>query len=509
MRKMEGGKKIDRLFQEKLKDFEVTPSPLVWKNIEQKLNKKKKRRVLPIWIWTGTAASVAILVFLFTLKTETKNQNPEKIDLVTVEKEHQKVNNKQKTNTSEVTSIEVKDIKNKKTSQPEHQKPNIVNKRTKPYETEKHVNKSENVIVMKTQKNNVYETKIAANNRKTLKKKVFEGSYKPVNIKSNVKENLDDSKIAMTKKTLIKTNDRLNATKINNKISGGNSKVAMIKNSVNQQTKEKLKKKRKEKKKLLKEPLNNEEIAENKTLNSKWTIQPTFGVLVAKSYGKGSAIDSRFNDNKISGKNTQSYGLKVSYQINKKWILQSGVHLQELEFSTKNIVVSSGVLSLSSSSNITENIDSEPLEMSSPTPKKTNESNKSAFIYLDNNLNTNNGSLNQRYGYLEIPIEVKYAFLNGKKLNFNTVTGFSSLILSKNQIALENKGTSNVFGEAINLNPVNFSINLGLDLNYSLNNKLNFNVSPMFKTPINTFSKNSNGFKPYYIGVYTGIRYRF
>ena len=57
-------KNIDRLFQEKFKDFEVAPNDAVWNRISESLpNKKKKRRVIPIW-WQigGVAAAVLLLV---------------------------------------------------------------------------------------------------------------------------------------------------------------------------------------------------------------------------------------------------------------------------------------------------------------------------------------------------------------------------------------------------------------------------------------------------------------
>ncbi|RZJ72014.1 hypothetical protein [Flavobacterium sp.] len=50
-------KNLDRLFQEKFKDFEAEPSELAWKNIEARLEEKKRRRVIPIWFQlTGVAA---------------------------------------------------------------------------------------------------------------------------------------------------------------------------------------------------------------------------------------------------------------------------------------------------------------------------------------------------------------------------------------------------------------------------------------------------------------------
>jgi type VI protein secretion system component VasF len=59
---MKDKKNLERLFQENFKDFEENPPEIVWKNIEEKLNKKeKKRRVIPIW-WKLSGVA-ALLVF--------------------------------------------------------------------------------------------------------------------------------------------------------------------------------------------------------------------------------------------------------------------------------------------------------------------------------------------------------------------------------------------------------------------------------------------------------------
>src|SRR5690606_532034 len=71
-------KKIDRLFQEKFKDFEATPREEVWQNIEAKLKKKKKRRVVPIWFRLSGAAAVLLIGLLagrmLFFETETPQQ---------------------------------------------------------------------------------------------------------------------------------------------------------------------------------------------------------------------------------------------------------------------------------------------------------------------------------------------------------------------------------------------------------------------------------------------------
>ncbi|NNL83237.1 MAG: hypothetical protein HKP28_07600, partial [Winogradskyella sp.] len=56
-------KNLDRLFQERLKDFEAEPNPVVWDRISTSLGQKKKRRIVPIW-WRigGIAATVALLL---------------------------------------------------------------------------------------------------------------------------------------------------------------------------------------------------------------------------------------------------------------------------------------------------------------------------------------------------------------------------------------------------------------------------------------------------------------
>lgn len=73
---MKENKNIERLFQEKFKDFEVSPPDFVWENIQEKLNpKEKKRRVIPFWFKTaGIAASfVAIVSVVFYISNNDFN----------------------------------------------------------------------------------------------------------------------------------------------------------------------------------------------------------------------------------------------------------------------------------------------------------------------------------------------------------------------------------------------------------------------------------------------------
>ena len=55
---------LDKLFQEKFKDFEEVPDQRVWQAIEASSNKRQKKRVIPLWWKLGGAAAVLALALL-------------------------------------------------------------------------------------------------------------------------------------------------------------------------------------------------------------------------------------------------------------------------------------------------------------------------------------------------------------------------------------------------------------------------------------------------------------
>ena len=122
--------------------------------------------------------------------------------------------------------------------------------------------------------------------------------------------------------------------------------------------------------------------------------------------------------------------------------------------------------------------------------------------------NENEASLNQVFGYIEIPVEIKYNVTEGK-IGVNLVGGFSTLVLNKDEVFVETNTFSQSLGNSNNLRSLNFSGNLGVDVDYSLYKNLFINVSPMLKVQTNTFSKNSGSIQTYYLGIYTGLNYKF
>ena len=118
------------------------------------------------------------------------------------------------------------------------------------------------------------------------------------------------------------------------------------------------------------------------------------------------------------------------------------------------------------------------------------------------------GRMVQQMGYVEVPVELSYALVN-KKFGVNVIGGFSSLFLVDNAVSLESQGFVTEMGEANNVNDINFSANAGIGLDYQFSPKIRFSLEPVFKYQLNTFSDTAGDFRPYTIGVYSGVNFRF
>jgi len=238
------------------------------------------------------------------------------------------------------------------------------------------------------------------------------------------------------------------------------------------------------------------EISKKEITESKFSVATIFAPIYFNSFGDGSGVDAQFKDNSTSGNSSYSYGVKVAYQLTNKFSLQSGVNLINLGLTTNNIYVTPGV-AVVGFSNLSAN----------PVLARSGDISTLKEIALNAD-NASGGSLNQVFGYVEIPVEVKYSVTDGK-FGINLVGGFSTLLLNRDEVFIETNSFSQSLGSSNNLRSINFSGNIGLDVDYSIYKNLFINVSPMFKVQTSTFSKNSGSIQPYYLGVYTGLNYKF
>ncbi len=246
--------------------------------------------------------------------------------------------------------------------------------------------------------------------------------------------------------------------------------------------------------------INNKKSTEKKS-SKNWSLAPVFAVLQSNSLTDTSPINASLATS-TSGKNSYAYGVQVAYKLGDRWSIQSGIQLQEMAYSNTQITVHT-----SSSNNpfATDFLNGAVFSFD------TNVANENALLAADFGANTkvsNTGNLYQNFGYIEVPLEVKYSFSRNKKINTAIVTGFSTLFLNKNEVVVNTSNFSESL-QANNLSNLNFSGNLGFDFNYSFTTKWSFHVNPMFKVQLNTFTDNANGFAPFNLGIYSGIIYQF
>jgi hypothetical protein len=233
---------------------------------------------------------------------------------------------------------------------------------------------------------------------------------------------------------------------------------------------------------------------------NRWQVSSNVAPIYFSSISKGSPLDDGLkNNDKSYAANNQSYGIGVNYALNKKLKVRTGVNILNVDYNTNGIVYYqtqsvSGKLAnvnpnLIGSSIMIENLSN----VNSPFNKMIQKSE---------------GSLNQKIGYIEMPLEITYKVLD-KKLGIDFIGGMSTMILNRNEIYLQSSELNLKIGEANNLNNVHFSGNVGLGFKYDIFRRIEARIEPVFKYQINTFNNDAGNFKPFVFGVYSGINFTF
>lgn len=542
---MKTNKNIDRLFQEKLKDFEVSPPDNIWKNIDQNLKTNKPKLVFPLWMrYSGVAILLLLLAVgnvnyfdnnppnlndLNTIVTDSDNEITPKIDTEFLKKDP--------LNLSEENSITIaKSNENDKENKSVSAK--VVSSNDEQIENKKVIdsNKNQNnnikntVVTIQSKKSendlNTSDTEIA-NNDNSFKQSAF--------LKTNQTEkfNIEDSNRVEASISLNKNkaaNNLVNSKNDDSNDLSNNYSTSFHENKVtqndiekkeilnNQQNKtfdtkidfEKIKSEKEsdiaesEKENYFNNTLTTEDLEkEMEEDTKKWSVASVIAPVFYNSFNaKSSPLDLQFKNSPKKGSKTMSYGAKVSYKINKKLSVQSGVTLVDVGYKIGDVFINPSQQGLQKLSNVNYSSAANILNVQAGNFLNDIQLETSSAVPIK-------GTLNQEFGYIEVPLELKYKLNNSQKLGVNLVGGFSTLFLNKNEVFVETTEFSSNLGEANNLNNVNFSGNLGFDIDYKINKNLYFNVAPMIKIHTSTFSKNADNFKPYTLGVYSGLNYKF
>ena len=444
---MRDNKHIDRFFQEKFKDFEVAPQPEVWQRIETHLDKKQKKRVIPFWWqWGGIAAGLAIVLTIGIIKWNAP---------LTVNPSENGV-----TRSADNPTLE---------SAPSNS--------TNDDALDKWMEQSNQVIDLPEEKSNNSTKNIA----------IINAVSKTKSSSIEYHQQINDTNIIL-EKNQITTYDKHLSNKIEEVPPSEKTSDKHLK-SIEEAIAEQ-------------EAIRDES---NKPITTakKWSLNPQVAPVYYSSVSNGSPIDTRFVENTKNGQVNISFGVNISYNVSDKLSVRSGLNKINLGYTTENVTFGNGLSTQAINTiNFKNNASMVPLSNDS------NINSLSPSLSEYKTVSTTSGSLLQNIGYLELPVEMKYR-VTGNKLSMNLIGGFSTLFLMDNQILLTNQGMQSELGEANNLNDINFSTNIGIGVDYQFSKNMKLLVEPLFKYQLNTFSGDQGNFRPYSLGLHTGLSIQF
>ncbi|HKL35909.1 MAG TPA: hypothetical protein VJ899_06440 [Salegentibacter sp.] len=491
---MKERKNIDRLYQEKFRDFTPEPRPELWANIAGKLKEKDRKKpfIIPLWIKLGGVAAVLALVlggYFFSQNNFTETQvvfeveesAKPRINLPEINK------NEQFTNASEIlknnidetiysTSKDSKSSSSNNNSALASQDTNVESGKTQISSTGKEINTGGSKNESGKQNSAIAEVDHQNSEEKNIEHQNF--------INPNSKNERQEPE-AIAK-------NEANKTEIEEQFSIKDS--LEVAQQLAQIEKDKNLEKEEEEENLIAE-------TSKKKLRLSTFAAPVF----YDNIGNGSAIAPQFADNSTNSEVSMAYGMNLAYAISDKIKIRSGISKVSMSYDVEDIMFSATV-NPNSISSINYESDNVQLD-SAPTGLPGSELGNSDGSNFSGNNMALPGEINQQFGFIEVPLEIEYNLVD-RKIGINLIAGGSSLFLDENSIKVNTNNQNTRIGEANNINKVSFSTNVGVGLDYKLTDSFQLNLEPIFKYQLDTFD-DAPGVRPFYFGVYSGISFNF
>lgn len=463
-------KNTDKIFREKLEGFSVPPPSHLWDNIlgELAAQKRKKHMLYMGWI---SAAAVVLLAFVagwyFNENTNQKINPASDSELVLQEK-----NKTEKTNdAAQFNNIEV--------IQPEPEK-----------------------------------TKLAGI---TLKKEA-----QKVNPISAHMESTDNSQNG--EKTVVRENLNLEF------LSGIEISFETAENALQPELR---KKKIQSKYNVIPDQIliaeNIQKINSEKSSENNWKmgmyVSPGYSSHVANhtdSYNKLMTYSENTGNVNVNG------GFSLQYKTGKRWSVESGVYYAQNGQKSENSI---HLLSLNQNADFAfapvesdkiyfgnaVQVENGNLQMNSTagviefsgTPKGTEITSDFDSRAEVSNALISSGEFSQVFDFVEIPLYVRYKLLDSK-FGVDLLGGVNAGVVVGNNAFIDNEFGLQKIGETKDISTVNLSGTVGLGLNYAVGKHFSLAVEPRLNYYLNSINQNPDvDFRPYRIGLFTGVYYEF
>ncbi|MDP5100038.1 MAG: hypothetical protein NWQ09_01820 [Nonlabens sp.] len=546
---MSDKKNIDRIFQERFKDFEATPPPAAWDAIEKNISvpQKPKGFVVPLWLrYSGIAVLLLAILSLGSIYfgNEVGDDNGNKVtNKISVEKTEGLKDNQNARDNRLETIVDNEDNNNGAVqgensasrqgiaSQENNENTNATSHKN-PIAGGGSVNREDNLRKTKedngtsaSNKNNKQNTSVAqrantnqdpninsqvgsSNVANAANKTDSENTVNPINTALNnaigvnkVSSNNADSPNLKQQPSLDALQNQIQGIASQTQITKRDELSAVISqaSTIDQDSSE-------TKTVDLTEVAASEkdDSQEDETIPFKksWSGTPVIGPVYSSSLG-GSSIGDNFIDNTKSAGFNVSYGILIGYNVAPRLAVRTGVHQVNMSYTTQDI---------------TYGVD---VDVATTAPLAFNRQavtdigvpfNTDVFsqelVSDGNNFNGLSGELSQRLAYVEVPLEVSYRLID-RKISLNLTGGMSALFLTDNSVAVFDGAKRLDLGADSNFNDFHQSANLGLGLGYKFSDKLGAMIEPVFKYQLNTLKRDVADFRPYNLGLYTGITFTF
>ena len=252
-------------------------------------------------------------------------------------------------------------------------------------------------------------------------------------------------------------------------------------------------------------------------------VSPGYSSYAAKH---GETYASNMTSETGDGNTNLSGGISVQYKTGKKVRVESGIYYAQNGQKTGSSPMYSGLRSQADyvaapAGNLYFNtpvsMENNQMAMNSTAgiiefeglPKGAEiAANLETYGLYSNSLMTR-GELSQVFDFVEIPLYLRYLLLDSK-MDVELVGGVNAGLVVGNNVYIDNEyGLQNI-GKTRDISTVNVSGTIGLGLNYTLGRNLSLAVEPRLNYYLNSLNRNPEvDFRPYRVGIYTGLYYEF
>ena len=519
---MSDKKHIDRIFQEGFKDFEATPPPEVWEAVQAALKKEEKddRKIIPIW-WR-IAGVAALLALLFTVGNVWW-PGADGEDSFTQE-EVIPADSESEQNDSETKKL-LEDGVNKSSQEAiaddsNSEAENAADKDSKSPSESKYLENNALEAVADTDDSKIKSSDGNTKIDRDAIDKTLKTTRDAVAVNQGTKT-VEGNAVNTEAESITKTNDaqtqivddKTAKDLIEGQTTTGVATENQTDNSTEKVTDPDVVNPEEGKISIFDAIKDQEEadavayVEQEDELDSRWSVAPQVAPVFYGEFGEGSTVSSEFADNSTSSDANLSYGVQVQYQLNKRLAVRSGVNRVNLSVNTNDIEFAVAPSAFNVGTKFVNDGISYSVGDKGTLVNRFAQAAPTEGLDLPT-IDAFEGLLNQSFEYWEVPLELSYAVFDNR-FKVNVFGGFSTLFLQDNSLTAISGARETNLGSVDNLNELSFTTNVGLGLQYDISKRFAINVEPVFKYQLNPYSDAAIGSQPYYMGVYSGLRFRF